>query len=125
MAPTSVTFPPRQPQPPVPAASNDKEETLKVLDQLVEQNHKLEQQNRELMEQVNILRQKLAAQPATRQPAASQPTAAATANGPVPAVTPQQPAKQAQDKNAAPKDDTTLLPQASDGEPGVFGEFNP
>lgn len=49
-----------------PAASNDISEALKVLDQVTEQNRKLEQENRELMERISTLRQKLSPQPARR-----------------------------------------------------------
>jgi hypothetical protein len=117
-------------QAPAPASSSDNAETLKALDQVIEQNRKLEQQNRELMEQINNLRQKLAAQPTAgqpgaAQPVASQPAAAATANAPAPAVTPEQLAKEAQDENAPRRDASNMLPQASEGSPAIFGEFNP
>jgi hypothetical protein len=105
-----------------PAGSNDTSEALKALDQVIEQNRKLEQQNRELMEQINTLRQRLSAQPGATQPAASQPAAA---NPPATVVSPQQLAKAAQDENAPPQDARNMLPEASDGTPGVFGEFNP
>ena len=38
-------------------------QVLHTLDQLVEQNHRLEQQNRELMDQIDSLRQVLAKEP--------------------------------------------------------------
>ena len=47
-------------QTPGPVGPTDTPQVLKALDQVIEQNRKLEQQNRELMEQVNTLRQKLA-----------------------------------------------------------------
>ncbi len=81
-------------------------DVLKALDQLIEQNRKLEQQNQELMQQINTLREALASQEKTAPPQSSPPT---------------QPVDQSQND----ADDKTLLPQASDGRPGVFGEFNP
>jgi hypothetical protein len=42
------------------AAAGDSAQVLHTLDQLVEQNHRLEQQNRELMDQIDSLRQNLA-----------------------------------------------------------------
>jgi hypothetical protein len=110
-------------QAPSPAGSNDTSEALKALDQVIEQNRKLEQQNHELMEQINNLRQKLAAQPSAAQPAASRPATAAAATVPAPA--PEQLTKEAQDENAPPQDSRNMLPQASEGSPATFGEFNP
>jgi hypothetical protein len=106
-------------QSPDPAGSGGKGELLKALDQVIEQNHRLEQQNRELMERINALRQRLGEQPTAEHPAsaqspASQPTSADPANQPA-AATPQN----------DPPSDPTLLPEASNGNPGVFGEFNP
>jgi len=88
-----------QPQASAPAQTN--QELLKAIDQLVEQ-------NRRLMEQINSLRQSLANQSGTAQPAPAQ-------------IVP----SPAQLDPAAPDDDRTLLPEASGGSPGVFGEFNP
>lgn len=72
-------------------------------------------------------------------PPHSSATATTTSNPPGPAATvataaaprgtAQQPGTQAanqpSDQNQSNGDDTTLLPEASDGKPGVFGEFNP
>ncbi len=97
--------------------SKSTQDVLKALDQVVEQNKKLEEQNRELMEQVNALRQRLASPSEAVQPPAAQPVAHTVA---VPG---------AGSASGAPvdseHDDKTLLPQASEGQPGVFGEFNP
>ena len=60
-------------QTPSPVGPTDTPQVLKALDQVIEQNRKLEQQNRELMEQINSLRQKLAAQPAVSQSGATKP----------------------------------------------------
>jgi hypothetical protein len=75
------------------------------------------------------------AQPMTSQalaagaPAPNADGAAVTASGQAPAGAPQQPLPQAADQssgqNQSNGDDTTLLPEASDGRPGIFGEFNP
>ena len=93
-------------------------ETLKAIDQLVEQNRQLEQQNKQLMEQIAALRQTLAAQPQ----APTQPSPPGT-------VTAQELAKQnasASSSQDQTVDDTrSLLPQASEGNPVIFGEFNP
>ena len=102
-------------QAPSSAGSNDTSEALKALDQVIEQNRKLEQQNRELMEQINNLRQKLAPQPSAAQPAAAQPTVAQT----------DAKASGVQAPNEGEQDARNLLPEASEGAPGVFGEFNP
>jgi hypothetical protein len=45
------------------SAAGDSAQVLHTLDQLVEQNHRLEQQNRELMDQINSLRRVLAKEP--------------------------------------------------------------
>ena len=111
-----------------PGGTNDDSEALRALDQVIEQNRKLEKQNRELMEQIDTLRQKLADQPASLQPAttpAAQPATAAAAN-PTAAVAPAgHTATGAQNENAPPQDAGNTLSEASDGAPGVFGEFNP
>jgi len=103
-------------------------DVLKTIDQLIEQNRKLEQQNQELMQQINALRQSLAtgtpAQPAPAQAAASQ-----AQPSPPGAETAQELGKQAAAAASNP-DETSdkgnpFLPEASDGKAGVFGEFNP
>jgi hypothetical protein len=104
-------------QAPAPPDSKDNADVLKALDQVVEQNQKLEQQNRELMEQVNILRQKVEASPNAPQ---AQPAAGQTQPKAPDAASSGQSSSSPSDA-----DDKTLLPEASDGAPGVFGEFNP
>lgn len=99
-----------------PASTSD---VLKTIDQLVEQNRQLEKQNKELMEQINTLRQMLVAPTA---PSPVQPSQAA--------VTPPLPAEQAPVPAPAPAATGSkpgLLSgfDASDGQPGIFGEFNP
>ncbi|HEX4769649.1 MAG TPA: hypothetical protein VH351_02385 [Bryobacteraceae bacterium] len=83
--------------------------------QLEEQNRELMQQNRELMQQINALRPSaVQPQPAPAQPSSStaQPAAPATAG-------------QSSSEPQHDTDDTSFLPEASDGRPGIFGEFNP
>src|SRR5579883_355706 len=98
----------------------DTQEILKTIDRLVEQNRKLEQQNRELMDQIESLRQSIA----------RQSTAATSANLPPPgqpssAAWGQPPATQSSATTLSTADDKTLLPEASGGNPAIFGEFNP
>ena len=113
---------------PQPATSD----VLKALDQLIEQNRKLEQQNSELIQQINSLRQVLANQvessQATREQQAtvgastipSTTTAAANNQQPVTGTT-----AGSSSQNQSDSDDKTSLPQASGGNPAIFGEFNP
>jgi len=96
----------------------------------MEQNRKLEQQNRELMqqnwqlmEQINSLRTSLAKQDTGAHPATAQ--AAPSAVQPGPSGTAQQPAAQTTGNNQSKGDDTTLLPETSNGNSAIFGEFNP
>src|SRR5947208_1618059 len=49
-----------------------KQELLRAIDQLVEQNRRIEQQNRQLLDQINSLRQSFANQSGTAQPAPAQ-----------------------------------------------------
>ncbi len=105
---------------------------LKTIDHLIEQNRKLEQQERELMQQnqelirqINSLRESVGNQDRTAQPVPPQtppPTAQPSATG---AATPQSPPNQAAAQNQTTNDDKTLLPEASGGNPNIFGEFNP
>ena len=110
------------------ANSNNASDTQKAIDQLIEQNGKLEQQNRELMqqnrqlmEQINSLRPSAPNQNKTAQPAPAQTSSPVQ---PGPPATAQQPVTQTAGQ-PSDEDDKTLLPEASDGKPGVFGEFNP
>lgn len=109
-----------QPAPP------DNSEILKTIEKVVEQNRRLEEQNQELMKQINTLRQALQTQ-AAAQPAQPQ-TAAPDPNRPV--VTAEQLAKETT-AAAAPQASSTSSsaappdPEASNGNPVIFGEFNP
>jgi hypothetical protein len=136
-----------------PSSTESPVDTLKTIDQLVEQNRKLEQQNQELMNQLQKLRAVIAGQ-ASREPDsptnAGAKTGAANAGAAPPAEditlattdakntasassdrTPpsgsaqQSTAAQSSSQNQSDGDDKTRLPQPSDGNPAIFGEFNP
>jgi len=86
---------------------------LKTIDQLIEQNRQLEKQNQDLMNQISALRQRL--------------SSTGDQNAAAPA---QSSANQAQTSNqSAPlqgaKDGNPLVPEASEGNSAIFGEFNP
>lgn len=92
-------------------------DVLKKIDQLIEQNRKLEEQNRELMIQINALRQSIASQSQPSPPAARE---AVTKEELEKETLPQSP-----NRDLVQPDDKTLLPEASDGNSAIFGEFNP
>ena len=105
-------------------------ELLAKLDQLVEKNQQLEQQNRELINEINALRQFLAQQTSGSPVAPKSELAANTTS----MVAEQNTANKQTAGSAAPQsstlgqgdqDDKTLFPQASSGNPAIFGEFNP
>ena len=115
------------------AGAGDTADVLKALDQVIEQNRKLEQQNRELMDQVNLLRQRLAAGSTAAEESAK---AAATPSAQGGAQDDQNQSAQRQPYVAPPntfepdKKEATLIrtnPFAaeSNGTPAMFGEFNP
>jgi len=89
--------------------------------QLEKQNQQLEKQNQELMEQINALRA-AGAQGATasvREQAAEAPSAQATAGQRTDHT------GQSSPQGSNEVDDKTEYPQASEGNPAIFGEFNP
>ncbi|MBV9670059.1 MAG: hypothetical protein JOZ43_03800 [Acidobacteriales bacterium] len=90
---------------------------------MIEQNRKLEQQNRELMEQNRQLMEKINSfhPSVANQDASDQPAPAQTAG----AATPQQAADQSSATTPSAADDKSLLPKADNGNPAIFGEFNP
>ena len=100
-------------------------DVLNVIDRLIEQNRKLEQQNQELMRQINSLRQFVANQDRTAQRAAQTPSSPAQPS----TVSTQQPADQTGNQSSGQAqskgDDRTLLPEPTGGNPAIFGEFNP
>jgi hypothetical protein len=100
-------------------------DALKTLDHLAEQNRRLEQQNQELVKEINALRQVLLTE--TRQPRQTpvqEPSRARSSTGtasPKERATEDDPAS----SSNSPKDAGATLPEATDGVPGLFGEFNP
>jgi hypothetical protein len=111
------------------SGANTAAELLTKLDKLIEKNQQLEKQNRELIDEINALRQFLAQQ-ASGSPTASKSEVAATASS---SDAQQETAKkqtaggtgQVSKPAQGDEDDKTLLPQASPGNPAIFGEFNP
>jgi hypothetical protein len=87
--------------------------------QIVEQNQQLEKQNQQLMEQINALRGDVAQRgnvsEQTVEPSSSQATAG---------VKVEQTA-QSSYPNQSNADDKTEFPEADGGNPAIFGEFNP
>jgi len=140
-------------QEPAPASDpKSTANTVQVLDQVIEQNRRLEiqnqqivnqnqqleKQNQELMEQIKALRgtsvlPESPSQPSTN-PAPAQTTVASPANPSVPANSaPAQntagvkvaQAGQTSGANKSNDDDKNKLPEGSEGNPAIFGEFNP
>lgn len=102
-------------------------ELLKKVDQLVDRNIQLEEQNRQLIQEIVTLRQVVSSRPSEKTQA---PEKAVVETVSPEAGTPNQPVSQSTNQSTARNyspnsDDKTLLPQASDGNPAVFGEFNP
>jgi hypothetical protein len=107
---------------------------IQALDQLIEQNRQLEKQNRqienqnqqlekqnqELMEQIKALRGAMV-QGANL---SAQAPGAASAQAPAGGQVQQTGQSSSQNQNKG-DDDKTLFPESSDGNPAIFGEFNP
>jgi len=98
-------------------------DVLKTIDQLLEQNQKLEQQNAALIEKINMLRQSLAAQSGT--PTQGTPTQSNPAADARPQEARKDAAQGSSDQNQLARDDKAFLPEGSEGNPAIFGEFNP
>ena len=107
-------------QKPEAPAGKETADILKTLDEVIEQNKKFQEQNRQLMEQVNILRQRMAGGQDAPENTASAAQLARTGS-----VTAQDADQQATPSSSADEGDARSMPQASEGTPGVFGEFNP
>ena len=109
--------------------ANTAAELLTKLDELVEKNQQLEKQNHELIGEINALRQFLSQQTSGPQTAPKSEVAVSANSVAQPeSTTDKQPAGKAGQvatKNQGDQDDKTLLPQASPGNPVIFGEFNP
>jgi hypothetical protein len=132
-----------------PSSSESAADTLKTIDQLVEQNKKLEEQNQELIYQLKKLRAVISAQADTAvksSSSANNPEPAGAIGGPPSAEAehsavagvrdnkpPAEPSLQTQQlsttqdsgQSQSSNDDKTKLPRASDGNSAIFGEFNP
>src|SRR5215469_16256366 len=140
-----------------PSSTESAVDALKTIDQLVEQNRKLEQQNQELMNQLEKLRAVIARQASREQDSPSNAAKPGTANAGVanagatpPAEdltlattdakntsttrsdstqpsrpAPQSTVAQSSSQSQSDEDDKTRLPQPSDGNSAIFGEFNP
>jgi hypothetical protein len=94
--------------------------------QIVEQNQQLEKQNQQLMEQINVLRGAVA-QRANVTEKAPDPASAQATGGVKGAQTAQSSSSNAQSSALTPSntDDKTEFPESSNGNPAIFGEFNP
>jgi len=130
---------------------NDTPNAIQAVDQLIEQNHRLEEQNQQiekqnqeleeqnqqLMEQIKVLRggasQDTNLSKQTAEPDSAQVTgeikAEQTGQSSSHKRSGQSPTQnrtaQSSSQNQKTTDDTTQLPQASEGNPVIFGEFNP
>jgi len=94
--------------------------------QIEKQNHQLQQQNRELMEQIKALRPPTPNQDAAVYASVETPSSPVRPGQPDAEVhSPTQTADPASGQNQSDADDKTLLPEASGGNPAIFGEFNP
>ncbi|MGC2281833.1 MAG: cell division protein ZapB [Candidatus Acidiferrales bacterium] len=93
---------------------------------IVEQNQQLEKQNQQLMEQINVLRGAVA-QPANVSEKGAEPASAQATGGVKVAQTAQssRPNAQPSNPNQSDADDKTVFPESSNGNPAIFGEFNP
>jgi hypothetical protein len=127
------------------------ENVIQTLDQLIQQNQQLETQNRqmeeenrqlqkqneELMQQIKTLRGAVA-QDTNVSKQAAEPASAQTTAGVKPEQTGQSSSQtqsvqsstqcqttQSSSQNQSDGDDKTQLPQGSEGNPAIFGEFNP
>jgi hypothetical protein len=94
--------------PQVASAEPSAAELLKKLDQLVEQNSKLEKQNQELINEIQSLRPGVAKEAGISAETSGTGTVVSTAD--------HSPEKTLKNK---------LIPEASEGHPAIFGEFNP
>jgi cell division protein FtsB len=107
---------------------------IQALDRLIEQNRQLEKQNRqienqnqqlekqnqELMEQIRALRGAMVQGANLSAQAPEAASAQAPAGGQV-----QQTGQSSSQNQSKGDDDKTLFPESSDGNPAIFGEFNP
>jgi hypothetical protein len=121
-------------QQPADTADTRNADTRKAIEQLIQQNrqleqqnHELEQQNRKLMEQISSLLPAAPSKDGTVTPAQTQTTPPPVEVG-LPGAAQQpatQTANQGSGQNQNQADDKSALPEASEGNPAIFGEFNP
>jgi hypothetical protein len=116
-----------------PPGSKDTPNSNQTLDQLIQQNQQLEKQNEqmekqnqqlqkqneELMEKINALRG------GAGQPGNASEQAAEGAPGPSTGAKGGQQAGQSSSQGNTGADDRTRYPQGSEGNPAIFGDFNP
>jgi hypothetical protein len=94
--------------------------------QIVEQNQQLEKQNQQLMEQINVLRGAVAQRATGSEKAAEPASAQATAGAKQTTVSvKEEQAAQSSALTPSNADDKSEFPESSDGNPAIFGEFNP
>jgi hypothetical protein len=115
-APQQPAASPAAQQPPSAPPSQNTADLLKALDQVVDANRKLAEQNQQLMIKVEELRQRVAA---ANPPAAERASPQATAGVKVGQTA------QSSARTASNADDKTKFPESSNGNPAIFGEFNP
>src|SRR6201987_6195297 len=87
--------------------------------QIVEQNQQLEKQNQQLMEQINALRGDVAQRGNVREQTAEPSSSQATAGVKV------EQTAQSSNPNQSNADEKHDFPEADSGNPAIFGEFNP
>ncbi len=105
-------------------------DVLKKVDQLVQQNKQLDKQNHELLAEIESLRQLLAQQTSVSSTSSKDGSTASANSVVAPAnsankQTAQSPGQASTPPTQGESDDKTLLPQASQGNNAIFGEFNP
>ena len=100
-------------------------DVLKLLDQVVDQNKKIEEQNRQLMEQVRVLRERLASVTDDAQNAAASSSAPATSTKTTSDSSGENREAKPSGLDKSGDDDTKFMPDPSAGNRGIFGEFNP
>jgi len=111
---------------PIPSPTGDTSNTVQVLNQLIEQNQRLEKeiqqlqiQNHQLMEQIKVLHPEVAKD--TNGSGQASNASSAQSNGGKETEQTGQSSSQGQSNG----DDKTRMPEPSEGNPIIFGEFNP
>lgn len=111
------------------AQSQVASDALKKIDQLVQQNEQLDKQNRDLLAEIESLRQLLAQQTSVPSTSSSSGSTASANSAVGSANSANKQTAQPSDPNSTlaqgNNDDKSLLPEASSGNNAIFGEFNP